>query len=121
MCGYMYCTVLMFDGQILTNLTNLLHHQIFSVSIFYNNLSASTCNVIFMAHAKVHTDRVFHRDRPIMLIFSPIMLCCIAQKFDILCSILCSLYFIVPNFPCINYNLYKAFAIENQCFCNVTT
>ena len=30
------------------------------------------------------------RDRPIMLIFLPIMLCCSAQIFDLLCSILCS-------------------------------
>ena len=30
------------------------------------------------------------RDRPIMLIFLPIMLCCSAHFFDLLCSILCS-------------------------------
>ena len=30
------------------------------------------------------------RDRPIMLIFSPIILCCSAQKFYLLCSKLCS-------------------------------
>ena len=31
-----------------------------------------------------------YRHQPIMLIFSPIMLCCSAQNFDLLCSILCS-------------------------------
>ena len=30
------------------------------------------------------------RHQPIMLIFPPIMLCCSAQIFDLLCSILCS-------------------------------
>ena len=30
------------------------------------------------------------RHQPIMLIFPPIMLCCSAQNFDLLCSILCS-------------------------------
>ena len=56
-----------------------------------------------------------------MVIFSPITLCYSALKFDLLCLILCSLYFIVLNFPCINYNLYKAFAIENHSafVCNV--
>ena len=33
---------------------------------------------------------VICRHQPIMLIFSPIMLCCSAQNFDLLCSILCS-------------------------------
>ena len=30
-----------------------------------------------------------YRDRPIMLIFLPIMLCCSVQNFNVLCSILC--------------------------------
>ena len=30
------------------------------------------------------------RHQPIMLIFPPIMLCCSAQNFNLLCSILCS-------------------------------
>ena len=34
--------------------------------------------------------RILIRDQPIMLIFSPIMLCCSAQKFYLLCSKLCS-------------------------------
>ena len=29
---------------------------------------------------------IIYRDRPIMLIFSPIMLCCSTQNFDLLCS-----------------------------------
>ena len=37
-----------------------------------------------------HTIPLAGRDRPIMLILSPIMLCCSAQNFDLLCSILCS-------------------------------
>ena len=33
---------------------------------------------------------IFIRDRPIMLIYLPIMLCCSAHKIYLLCSILCS-------------------------------
>ena len=33
--------------------------------------------------------RLLTRHQPIMLIFPPIMLCCSAQNFDLLCSILC--------------------------------
>ena len=50
-----------------------------------------------------------------MLIFSPIMLCCSAEIFTLLCSIVCSLYCIVLIFLCIDYNLatyIRFFAID---------
>ena len=58
----------------------------------------------------MHEDYV-DRDWPTMLIAN--LLCyavCSAQKFNLLCS----LYSIALTFLCINYNLYKVFAMANH-------
>ena len=53
-------------------------------------------------------ERVFSRDRPIMLIILPIMLCCSAHKIYLLCSririvlSLLSLFIIIQNLICMN-------------------
>ena len=50
---------------------------------------ACTHNVLSGAKPSI-SEGLVSRDQPIMLIILPIMLCCSAKKFDLLCSILCS-------------------------------
>ena len=56
-----------------------------------NLMQPGVLGVVNCPPEKFHLPKNFSsRDRPIMLIFLPIMLCCSAQNFDLLCSILCS-------------------------------
>ncbi len=66
---------------------NELSKKIFHLYMLYydaiinHNVSEYVC-LLFCLLICIHMDR----DRPIMLIFLPIMLCCSAQIFDLLCS-----------------------------------
>ena len=61
------------------------------VVLLVHKVASATYFVIPDDYSSHHTDR----DRPIMLNFLPIMLCCSAHKIYLLCSKLCSIIKIV--------------------------